>query len=300
MWSKNGMPVAASDRPSTVEADLHVDVVSLVERLQPPRRLASGGSRQDLLQGAEERVVLGRVPTVTRRQPSAGASRRSCAPAPSARPGARQTSSPSTVVGAGTARSWRPRATVRHRQVGQARPADGPVPRRRRPPARSSRRRTPGPACRASWVGGVEVVGQDHLLQLGHQPRRADQVAEAGGRHRPRLGVGAGDDQRPLFVDEAAAPTTARTGRRPRRPPARSRPRSARVDDTRPPGRAARPDRSGCWASRGTRPPGGARRGRRSTSAGSSAKSSSRSPSTTVGAGDAGRCGRGGRRWART
>ena len=99
-------------------------------------------------------------------------------------------------------------------------------------------------------LGRVEVVGQRHLVELGHQPRRADQVAEAGGRHRPRLGERAGDDERAVVVDQAE--------RRPRRELA-----VGLVDDHEQPGRHGRAPRaptssrldharSGCWASTGT------------------------------------------------
>ena len=51
-------------------------------------------------------------------------------------------------------------------------------------------------------LGGVEVVRQDHLLQLGDDPRRGDGVAEPGRRHAPRLGERAHDDEWHVVADE--------------------------------------------------------------------------------------------------
>ena len=48
----------------------------------------------------------------------------------------------------------------------------------------------------------VEVVRQHDLVELAHEPRRADEIAEAGRGHRPRLRVGPGDDERTVVVDE--------------------------------------------------------------------------------------------------
>ena len=79
---------------------------------------------------------------------------------------------------------------------------------------------------------------------------RPDQVAEAGRRHRPRLGEGAGDDQAAVPRRPGRAPTRARTDRRPRRPPAGPAPgRRRRGRLARWP--RARPGRWGCWASTG-------------------------------------------------
>ena len=72
-------------------------------------------------------------------------------------------------------------------------------------------------------LGGIEVVRQHHLVELGDQPRRPDQVAEAGAGHRPGLRERARDDQRRVVVDQRRAPTSRRTGRTPRRPPAARR-----------------------------------------------------------------------------
>jgi hypothetical protein len=46
------------------------------------------------------------------------------------------------------------------------------------------------------------VVREHDLVQLRDDPRRADEVAEAGRRHRPRLGERPGHHQRPLLVDQ--------------------------------------------------------------------------------------------------
>ena len=51
--------------------------------------------------------------------------------------------------------------------------------------------------------GGVEVVGQGDLVQLGDEPRGADQVAEPGARHRPGLAERAGHHQRRVLVHQA-------------------------------------------------------------------------------------------------
>jgi hypothetical protein len=46
------------------------------------------------------------------------------------------------------------------------------------------------------------VVRQHHLVELGDEVARADQVAEARGGHRPGLGEGAGDDEGRGVVDQ--------------------------------------------------------------------------------------------------
>ena len=51
-------------------------------------------------------------------------------------------------------------------------------------------------------LGRVEVIRQRDLVELGDEPRRADEVAEAGAGHRPRLAERAGDDERHVVVDE--------------------------------------------------------------------------------------------------
>ena len=51
-------------------------------------------------------------------------------------------------------------------------------------------------------LGGVEVVREHHLLQVAHEPRRRDDVSEAGGGHAPGLREGPHDGQRSVLADE--------------------------------------------------------------------------------------------------
>ena len=204
-------------------------------------------SCQDLLQGGEERVVL--VGGADRDTQAAVEARPRRAVAHEHRPVEQPCHTSRAVARSrgGTARSWRPTAT--RRRAGRRGAATS---RPRSSTSAATRARISSSKSRASAPGGllhrVEVVRQHDLVELGDQPRRPDEVAEAGGGHRPRLGVGAGDDERHVVVDQLE--------RRPRRELA------VGLVDHEQPGRQVehrrgrsprpRPCRSGCWASTGT------------------------------------------------
>ena len=46
------------------------------------------------------------------------------------------------------------------------------------------------------------MIGKDGLLQLGDEPRRAEDVAETRTGHGPRFGEGAGHNQRGVVIDQ--------------------------------------------------------------------------------------------------
>ena len=189
------------------------------------------------------------VPTVTRRQPSRRGQRaklrtstpRSSRALPqgvgrvgSGRVGARQRSTKLAPDG----------KTSRSPSGRQPAPRGAPARPRWSPRARPSRRCQRTAQSPASWRGHREVVGQDDLLELVHDPRRRDAEAEPERGQRPHLRVGAHHDQRAVVVDQRIA-LRARTRRRPRRP------RRARAGLEHVPRRtspSARPCPWGCWA----------------------------------------------------
>ena len=104
-------------------------------------------------------------------------------------------------------------------------------------------------------LGRVEVVRQHDVVEVADEPRRADEVAEAGRRHAPRLRERAHDDERAVLGDEVEGAPAGELG-------------VGLVDDDEPVGRVERgvddrrvldDARSGCSASTGTSPSAGAR-----------------------------------------
>ena len=50
-------------------------------------------------------------------------------------------------------------------------------------------------------LGGVEVIRQDHLVELGDHPRRGHGITQSGCRHAPRLGERAHNDEASVVGD---------------------------------------------------------------------------------------------------
>ena len=236
-------------RAPTVEIDGHLD-----RRLL--RATAAGTRTRPITtappQRAEEGVVLGRRAD---RHPQAAVEAGPARAVPDEDGSVQQPLPDHPAVAArsaGTGRSWRPTATPRR----AASPSAAAIRSRSATTCftlvsiSSPKRRARRPAtCLAAsrWYGSAT------LSSSATNQRRPDQVAEAGRRHRPRLGEGPGDDQGPLARRPGRARTRRRTDRRPRRPragPAPGRRRRARTG----PSPRARPDRWGCWASRGRSP----------------------------------------------
>ena len=101
----------------------------------------------------------------------------------------------------------------------------------------------------------VEVVRQHHRLQSGDQPRRCDEVAEAGRRHRPRLGERAHDGEGAVVADAFERRPVRELGVRLVDHDEAGRHVEHGVEH----GRRFDQRRSGCSASTGTSPPAGHR-----------------------------------------
>ena len=140
------------------------------------------------------------VPIVTRRQPSRRGHDEQSRTSTDRSSSACHTSAPSRCVGPEQHEVGR-RRPHRDRQLGQAGDEPAALLHQGGDAGAHGVVEVEGDAA-GGLLHGVEVVRQHDLVELGDQRTRADEVAEAGRRHRPRLRVGAGDDERPVVVDQ--------------------------------------------------------------------------------------------------